>query len=136
VSHHLDEKPLKNRLKLLFLLFLLDIIYTHFHFCLLKGVFGMPIYEYECGTCGGRFEEAQKFSDPLVTECKLCKAPNVRKLLSPTSFVLKGSGWYATDYATTDKKKSGEPEKQKEAATPGRGCSGGACASGACPSKG
>ena len=94
----------------------------------------MPIYEYECGSCGGRFEVTRKFSDPLLTECKLCNAPNVRKLLSPTSFVLKGSGWYATDYASADKKKAPEPDKPKEAAAPG--CPGGACASGACPSKG
>lgn len=94
----------------------------------------MPIYEYECGTCGGRFEVAQKFSDPLVAECKLCNAPNVRKLLSPTSFVLKGSGWYATDYAATGGKKSAEADKPKEAAP--SGCAGGACASGSCPSKG
>ncbi len=94
----------------------------------------MPIYEYECGSCGARFEVAQKFSDPLATECKLCNAPNVRKLLSPTSFVLKGSGWYVTDYATADRKKTAESEKPKEAAA--TSCASGACAPGACPSKG
>jgi putative FmdB family regulatory protein len=54
----------------------------------------MPIYEYECGSCGGRFEVTQKFSDPLLSTCKLCSAAGVRKMLSPTAFVLKGSGWY------------------------------------------
>lgn len=97
----------------------------------------MPIYEYECGACGKRFEVAQKFSDPLVTECRHCNARSVRKLLSPTSFVLKGSGWYVTDYASTDRKKSAESDAPKEtAAAPGQGCSAGACATGSCPSKG
>lgn len=96
----------------------------------------MPLYEYECNACGGRFEVVQKFSDPLKTECALCKASNIRKLLSPTSFVLKGSGWYATDYASCDRKKAQDPGSPKEAAAPGgQGCSPGACASGTCPAK-
>ena len=41
----------------------------------------MPIYEYECGRCGGRFEVTQKFSDPLLSACKLCNATGVRKVL-------------------------------------------------------
>jgi putative FmdB family regulatory protein len=97
----------------------------------------MPIYEYECGSCGGRFEAVRKFSDPLLTECRLCKAPKVRKLLSPAAFVLKGSGWYATDYASCDRKKDEESGSPKEAAAPaGQGCPSGGCASGTCPSKG
>jgi len=95
----------------------------------------MPIYEYECGSCGGRFEAVRKFSDPLLTECALCKAQNIRKLLSPAAFVLKGSGWYATDYASADRKKGCETEKPAETAPAGAGCAGG-CAAGACPVKG
>ena len=53
-------------------------------------VVGMPVYEYECGACGGRFEATLKFSDPALTECSICNASNIRKLLSNTSFVLKG----------------------------------------------
>jgi putative FmdB family regulatory protein len=97
----------------------------------------MPIYEYECGSCGGRFEVTQKFSDPLLSTCKLCNAAGVRKLLSPTAFVLKGSGWYVTDYASGDRKKAGESEKPcKEESKPATGCTTGACASGTCASKG
>lgn len=96
----------------------------------------MPMYEYECGSCGGRFETVRKFSDPPLAECLLCKSPNVRKLLSPAAFVLKGSGWYATDYASTKRPAEGEGEKPKETAAPaGAGCGGG-CASGSCPAKG
>ncbi len=97
----------------------------------------MPVYEYECESCGGRFEVMQKFSDPAVTECKLCNASPVRKVLSPTAFVLKGSGWYATDYPSKDRAKSGESEKPcKEESKPNAGCASGTCASGACASKG
>lgn len=95
----------------------------------------MPIYEYECGSCGGRFDVVQKFSDPQVTECRLCGARNVKKLLSPAAFVLKGSGWYVTDYASSDRKKGMESEKPKESEKAGAGCSGGGCAKGSCPSK-
>ncbi len=96
----------------------------------------MPVYEYECGSCGGRFEVMQKFSDPAVTVCKLCSAATVRKVLSPTSFVLKGSGWYATDYASKDRKKEEADHSCGDSKPAAGGCAGGACASGACPSKG
>ncbi len=96
----------------------------------------MPIYEYECGRCGGRFEVTQKFSDPLLSACKLCNATGVRKVLSQMSFVLKGSGWYATDYASGNRKKVAESEKPKEESKPASGCTSGACASGTCASKG
>lgn len=91
----------------------------------------MPNYEYECGTCGGRFEVIQKFSDPVLTVCRLCNAGTVRKVLSLSSFVLKGTGWYATDYASQDRK---QPEACSDA-KPAAGCASGACA-GSCPSKG
>jgi putative FmdB family regulatory protein len=58
----------------------------------------MPLYEYKCEGCGEVFEVMQKFSDEPVTVHDKCGAP-VRRLLSAPSFQLKGSGWYATDYA-------------------------------------
>ena len=64
----------------------------------------MPLYEYECDTCGHRFEVIQKFSDGPVTECPKCKGV-VRKLFSSPAIQFKGSGFYITDYA----KKSGTP---------------------------
>ena len=57
----------------------------------------MPIYEYKCPHCGV-FEEMQKVSDQPVKRCPKCKS-KVERIVSRTSFVLKGSGWYATDYA-------------------------------------
>ena len=58
----------------------------------------MPLYEYQCDACGHRFEQIQKFSDPLVADCPECGGA-VRKLLSSPAIQFKGTGWYATDYA-------------------------------------
>jgi putative FmdB family regulatory protein len=58
----------------------------------------MPIYEYGCPDCGHQFDALQKFSDDPITECPSCKANNVKKKISATSFVLKGSGWYKDHY--------------------------------------
>jgi putative FmdB family regulatory protein len=59
----------------------------------------MPIYEYACRACGHTFEEWQKMSDPPVRTCPKCKAKKVEKLISQTSFTLKGGGWYADLYS-------------------------------------
>jgi putative FmdB family regulatory protein len=58
----------------------------------------MPIYEYRCQSCEHEFEVWQKMSDPPVKVCPKCHARKVEKLISMTSFQLKGTGWYATDY--------------------------------------
>lgn len=58
----------------------------------------MPIYEYACPDCGHRFDAMQKFSDDPIRECPSCTAENVKKLISATSFVLKGGGWYKDHY--------------------------------------
>ncbi len=59
----------------------------------------MPIYEYECTQCGHIEEALQKFSDEPLTTCKKCSG-KLHKLISQSSFHLKGSGWYVTDYAS------------------------------------
>jgi putative FmdB family regulatory protein len=60
----------------------------------------MPIYEYECQACQHRFEEWQKMSDKPIKVCPKCKARKVEKLISQTSFQLKGGGWYSDLYAS------------------------------------
>ncbi|TAK07635.1 zinc ribbon domain-containing protein, partial [bacterium] len=60
----------------------------------------MPIYEYKCQQCGD-FEVTQKIKDKPLTRCPTCKG-KVKKLISNTSFQLKGTGWYITDYARKD----------------------------------
>ena len=69
----------------------------------------MPIYEYECTSCGKRFEIKQKMSDPTIQTCDQfsCeKAQPVTKVISPPAIMFKGSGWYVTDYS--DKFKDGK----------------------------
>jgi len=59
----------------------------------------MPIYEYQCKNCGV-FEVTQRIVEDPLKECPTCKGTDLHRLISHTSFVLKGSGWYATDYAS------------------------------------
>ena len=68
----------------------------------------MPIYEYECDKCGSHLEVLQKVSDRPLTRCSKCRG-KVRKVVSRSSFQLKGSGWYVTDYA--NKASGAKPEK-------------------------
>ncbi len=63
----------------------------------------MPIYEYKCNKCGDEFEAIQKITDKPLKSCPTCKG-KVKKLISRNSFILKGSGWYVTDYARKDQK--------------------------------
>lgn len=58
----------------------------------------MPIYEYQCTACNERREYLQKFNDDPVTECPICGG-TMKRLISNSSFILKGTGWYITDYA-------------------------------------
>ncbi|MEO8601904.1 MAG: zinc ribbon domain-containing protein [bacterium] len=61
----------------------------------------MPIYEYQCEKCG-EFEVTQRITEGPLKKCPTCKR-KVKKLISSTSFQLKGSGWYVTDYARKGK---------------------------------
>jgi putative FmdB family regulatory protein len=63
----------------------------------------MPIYEYECQKCG-TFEATQRITEKPLAKCPTCKG-KVKKLISNTSFQLKGTGWYVTDYARKDNNK-------------------------------
>jgi putative FmdB family regulatory protein len=76
----------------------------------------MPIYEYECDKCGHEFEREQRMSDPPVKTCPSCKARRVTKLISRSSFVLKGGGWYQDGYADA-KKGAKKDEGSKDATT-------------------
>jgi putative FmdB family regulatory protein len=66
----------------------------------------MPIYEYKCDKCG-TFEATQRITDKPLAKCPTCKA-KVKKLISNTSFQLKGTGWYITDYARKGKSADGK----------------------------
>lgn len=60
----------------------------------------MPVYEYACAACSHQFEEWQKMSDPPIRSCPKCRAKKVEKLISLTSFSLKGGGWYKDLYSS------------------------------------
>ena len=62
----------------------------------------MPIYEYECPKCGRIEEVLQKISDKPLTKCRHCSS-KLHKLVSQSTFHLKGTGWYVTDYAGKSK---------------------------------
>ena len=83
----------------------------------------MPIYEYACKKCENEFEISQRITEePLKRyKCPICdKRTAVTKLLSRSSFHLKGSGWYVTDYGKNGKKKEkGDDPNTTDAKTPG-----------------
>lgn len=73
----------------------------------------MPIYEYQCSKCGHQTEVWQKITDPPVTKCEMCNG-RMRKLISQTTFHLKGTGWYVTDYASKGRKDTSAPAPKTE----------------------
>ncbi len=81
----------------------------------------MPIYEYECLQCGKTTEAMQKFSDEPLKTCGHCKG-ELHKLISMSTFHLKGSGWYVTDYSgknqSTSATKSSEAPKADKSDKP------------------
>jgi putative FmdB family regulatory protein len=75
----------------------------------------MPLYEYECESCGHRFEVIQKFSDAPIETCPKCGS-RVHKLMSSPAIQFKGSGWYITDYAKKDSTAAGKTAAKDESA--------------------
>ena len=81
----------------------------------------MPVYEYECQDCNKRFEAIQSIKDKPLKTCKFCEG-NVRRLISQSSFALKGGGWYQDGYhkpnpgekkGTQESKGPKTPDKKK-----------------------
>lgn len=80
----------------------------------------MPIYEYECKNCGYKFEQLQKMSDEPLKICDKCGKEQLVKLISNSSFQLKGTGWYVTDFKDKkpgDKGSSSRPSTNKKQET-------------------
>ncbi|NQT68834.1 MAG: zinc ribbon domain-containing protein [Desulfobacteraceae bacterium] len=76
----------------------------------------MPIYEYQCMQCGKIDEVFQKFSDKPQKKCHHCSG-KLQKLISHSSFHLKGTGWYVTDYAGKSGSPPTTPEKADKASS-------------------
>ena len=70
----------------------------------------MPIYEYQCDTCGAQRELILKHGEVARPTCTACRK-RMRRVISKTAFILKGSGWYVTDYPSDARKKGIEGEK-------------------------
>jgi len=69
----------------------------------------MPIYEYKCEKCNKTFEVLQKINSEPLKKCIYC-AGNVKKMISISSFQLKGKGWYETDYKNKNSNPKPDPK--------------------------
>jgi putative FmdB family regulatory protein len=76
----------------------------------------MPTYEYECPKCPRVFEVRQRITEPALVTCDRCGGP-IHRLLSATPFILKGGGWYVTDYPSEARKKGTSSESGSKEAT-------------------
>jgi len=78
----------------------------------------MPTYEYLCKACGHEFEREQRITDGPVKTCPACKKRRVERLISQTSFVLKGGGWYPDLYHRGKPEKDGAEKGGEEKSAP------------------
>jgi putative FmdB family regulatory protein len=86
----------------------------------------MPTYEYECEKCRRTYEVRQRISDAPLEQCQYCEG-RIHRLLSPAPFILKGGGWYVTDYPSESRKKAMAAErKTSEPSGSGKSDGGGA----------
>lgn len=83
----------------------------------------MPVYEYECDSCGKVFEVQQRMADAPLTDCPECEG-KLKKVVSMSSFQLKGGGWYADGYASARKDAGTE---SSSSCTPPPSCPSGGC---------
>jgi len=83
----------------------------------------MPVYTYRCESCGVQFERHQSFTDAPLKTCPECRKKALKKVITPTKIIFKGSGFYATDHKSpsgesSHKKKSGKKDsKEKKEST-------------------
>ncbi|MEE4292725.1 MAG: zinc ribbon domain-containing protein [Xanthomonadales bacterium] len=83
----------------------------------------MPIYEYQCQSCGHELEKLQRMSDDALTDCPECGEDSLRRLVSAAGFRLKGGGWYETDFKKGAKKNVHDTGKSSASS----------CSTGTCP---
>ena len=73
----------------------------------------MPIYTYRCDSCGVQFERHQSFTDAPLKTCPECRKKSLRKVITPTKIIFKGSGFYATDNRSPSGSESRESKPDK-----------------------
>ena len=82
----------------------------------------MPVYVYRCTSCGVEFERHQFFHDAPLKICPSCRKKTLKKVITPTKVIFKGSGFYSTDHksssgnnsSSTSKSSDGKSEKKEE----------------------
>lgn len=81
----------------------------------------MPVYTYRCESCGVQFERHQSFTDAPLKTCPECRKKALKKVITPTKIIFKGSGFYATDHkspsgdsSSSSTKKTSKKEKSSE----------------------
>jgi putative FmdB family regulatory protein len=79
-----------------------------------QGDQGMPVYTYRCDNCGVQFERHQAFTDTPLKTCPECRKKALRKVITPTKIIFKGSGFYATDNKSPSGESSTKSSKQEE----------------------
>ena len=87
----------------------------------------MPIYDYQCTSCGFKKEVMRKISEPNLTDCPECGKATFSKQLSAPSFQLNGSGWYATDFKGGGSKPAEKKSEEPAAASPAPAACGTGC---------
>jgi len=79
----------------------------------------MPLYEYQCRQCGEIFEILHGIDEEYRARCRKCQG-EAKKILSPSNFILKGSGFYVNDYPSESRKKTESNKEQPEKPTPAK----------------
>lgn len=76
----------------------------------------MPVYTYRCDSCGVQFEKHQSFHDQPLKTCPECRKKSVKRVITSTKIIFKGSGFYATDHKSPSggKVRESKPEKMEE----------------------
>jgi putative FmdB family regulatory protein len=77
----------------------------------------MPVYTYRCDSCGVQFERHQSFQDAPLKTCPECRKKSLKKVITPTKIIFKGSGFYATDHKSPSGSKSRESKETKSEST-------------------
>lgn len=78
----------------------------------------MPVYTYRCESCGVQFERQQSFHDAPLKTCPECRKKALKKVITPTKIIFKGSGFYSTDHKSPSGSESRENKKKKEETKP------------------
>lgn len=83
----------------------------------------MPVYTYRCESCGIQFERHQSFTDAPLKTCPECRKKALKKVITSTKIIFKGSGFYATDHKSPsgDSSKTKKAEKNDKESTPKEG---------------